>query len=222
MAFETTSGFAAALADPAASPPLTTRGRLGVPDARRFSIYRNNVAVALIGVLEARYPVSRRIVGDDLFRAMARAFAGIRKPRSPVMIAYGEDFPEFAAACVAPIQAGPISSISRMWRVWRTPGSRPITQKMGRLRRSATLAAEPRSIARNADRVSCRSAAFAVCDTGRFDLGVPSKRGRAGRAKRMDRRRRAHHPSRLRRQRAHLAAAGLRLRREVAGGRDAS
>src|SRR5208282_5370725 len=107
MAFETTtSAFAAALADPAASPPATTRGRLGVPDARRFSVYRNNVAVGLIGSLEARYPVSRRIVGDDLFRAMARAFMSARKPRSPVMIAYGEDFPEFAAAYLAAHEPG--------------------------------------------------------------------------------------------------------------------
>ena len=123
MALETTIGaFAAALADPAASPPTTTRGRLGVPDARRFSIYRNNVAVGLIGALEARYPVSRRIVGDDLFRAIARAFVGVRKPRSPVMIAYGEDFPEFAAAYVAPLQAEPnlthLADVARLENAW--------------------------------------------------------------------------------------------------------
>ena len=123
MAFETTtSAFAAALADPAASPPATTRGRLGAPDARRFSVYRNNVAVGLIGALEARYPVSRRIVGDDLFRAMARAFASARKPRSPVMIAYGEDFPEFAAAYVASLEAGPnlahLADVARLENAW--------------------------------------------------------------------------------------------------------
>jgi len=123
MAFETTiSAFAAALADPAASPPVTTRGRLGAPDARRFSVYRNNVAGGLIGALEARYPVSRRIVGDDLFRAIARAFVGVRKPRSPVMIAYGEEFPEFAAAYVAPLEAGPnlahLVDVARLEHAW--------------------------------------------------------------------------------------------------------
>ena len=82
-------------------------GRLGAPDKRRFSVYRNNVAVGLIGALEARYPVSRRIAGDDLFRAMARAFVRAMKPRSPVMIAYGEEFPEFAAAYLAAAEAGP-------------------------------------------------------------------------------------------------------------------
>ena len=68
MSFETTiAAFAAALCDPAAPPPAATRGRRCAPDARRFAVYRNNVAVGLIGALEARYPVCRRIVGDRLF-----------------------------------------------------------------------------------------------------------------------------------------------------------
>ena len=99
MPFEATiSAFAAALGEPSLAPPAMTRGRLGTTDGHRFSVYRNNVAVGLIGALEARYPVSRRFAGDDLFRAMARAFVRSHKPRSPVMIAYGEDFPEFVAA----------------------------------------------------------------------------------------------------------------------------
>ena len=64
MPFETTiRTFAAALDDPSAATPAMTRGRMGAPDGRRFAVYRNNVAVGLIGALEARYPVSRRIVG---------------------------------------------------------------------------------------------------------------------------------------------------------------
>jgi hypothetical protein len=100
MSFETTvRAFATALGDPLAAPPPMTRGRMGAPDARRFAVYRNNVAVGLISALEARYPVSRRIMGEDLFRAMARAFAHAYGPRSPVMIAYGGKFPEFLAGC---------------------------------------------------------------------------------------------------------------------------
>src|ERR1700761_6440835 len=98
MSFETTiRAFRAALDDPSAATPAMTRGRMGAPDARRFAVYRNNVAVGLIGALEARYPVSRRIAGEDLFRAMARAFVRANRPRSPVMIAYGGEFPEFVA-----------------------------------------------------------------------------------------------------------------------------
>jgi hypothetical protein len=123
MPFETTMrAFAAALDDPSAATPVMTRGRIGAPDARRFAVYRNNVAVGLIGALEARYPVSRRIAGDDLFRAMARAFAHAHKPRSPVMIAYGEDFPEFAAAYLAAAEAGPglagLADVARFENAW--------------------------------------------------------------------------------------------------------
>jgi len=117
MPLETTiSAFASALADPAAPPPATTRGRLGAPDARRFSVYRNNVAVGLIGALEARFPVSRRIVGDDAFRAVARAFASARKPRSPVMIAYGQDFPGFAADFLASAEAPELNCLAEVAR----------------------------------------------------------------------------------------------------------
>jgi hypothetical protein len=108
MPFETTvRAFAAALGEPSAPPPATTRGRMGAPDARRFAVYRNNVAVGLIGALEARYPVSRRIAGDDLFRAMARAFVRGHRPRTPVMIAYGAEFPEFMAEYLAEAELRP-------------------------------------------------------------------------------------------------------------------
>ncbi|MBV8795232.1 MAG: putative DNA-binding domain-containing protein [Hyphomicrobiales bacterium] len=113
MSFETTvRAFAAALDDPSAATPAMTRGRMGAPDARRFAVYRNNVAVGLIGALEARYPVSRRIAGEDLFRAMARAFVRAYRPRSPVMIAYGGEFPEFVAEYLA---GGPGREDAREW-----------------------------------------------------------------------------------------------------------
>jgi Putative DNA-binding domain len=115
MSFETTvRAFAAALGEPSAPPPAMTHGRLGAPDASRFAVYRNNVAVGLIGALEARYPVSRRIAGDDLFRAMARAFVRAHRPRSPVMIAYGAEFPEFAADYLAAADAEPSAEQSTL------------------------------------------------------------------------------------------------------------
>ena len=75
------------------------------PTPADLPVYRNNVAVGLIGALEARYPVSRRIAGDELFRAMARAFVRAHKPRSPVMIAYGAEFPEFMPEYLARAEA---------------------------------------------------------------------------------------------------------------------
>ncbi len=117
MPFEATiAAFAAALDEPSASPPAMTRGRLGAPDAPRFSVYRNNVAVGLIGALEARYPAARRIAGDDAFRVLARAFIRASKPRSPVMIAYGDDFPEFLAGCDG--VALSLADVARLENAW--------------------------------------------------------------------------------------------------------
>ena len=96
MSFETTiSAFAAALTNPSAPPPPQTLGREDRPDARRFAVYRNNVAVGLTKALEARYPVTRRLVGDAFFRAMAGAYIAGNKPQNAVLILYGADFPAF-------------------------------------------------------------------------------------------------------------------------------
>ena len=95
---QTVAAFAAALVDPSLPPPAEAHGREGSSDRRRFSVYRNNVAVSLIASLAARYPVTRRLVGEDFFRAMARAYAAKVKPETPVLIHYGRSFPAFIAA----------------------------------------------------------------------------------------------------------------------------
>ncbi len=119
MPFETTvAAFAAALADPSAPPPAGVLGRLAVADSRRFSVYRNNVAVGLMGALEARYPVVRRIAGADVFRALARDFAYERKPRSPVMIAYGHDFPDCLEQAGAQLDLPYLADVARLENAW--------------------------------------------------------------------------------------------------------
>jgi hypothetical protein len=177
MSFETTvRAFAAALADPSAATPAMTHGRMGSPDARRFAVYRNNVAVGLIGALEARYPVSRRIAGDDLFRAMARAFVCAHKPRTPVMIAYGGEFPEFVADYLAKAGASlaHLPDVARLENAWveayhaedanvatvadlaalspdRLPGTRIAFHPAARLLRFATPAASTWASAQRGD-----------------------------------------------------------------------
>lgn len=62
---------------------------------RRFGVYRNNVAVGLIGALASRFPVAEKIVGEEFFAAMAHAFVLVHPPRSPLLLAYGDDFGDF-------------------------------------------------------------------------------------------------------------------------------
>lgn len=64
---------------------------------RRFGVYRNNVAIALTGALAARFPVCEQIVGAAFFTAMAHEFMRLHPPLSPLLLAYGDDFPAFVA-----------------------------------------------------------------------------------------------------------------------------
>jgi hypothetical protein len=90
------AGFAAALSDPALPAPGSLASTEGARPDKRFAVYRNNVAVGLIGALETRFPVTRRIVGEAFFAELARAFARTHPPRSPVMMRFGDDLAGFA------------------------------------------------------------------------------------------------------------------------------
>jgi hypothetical protein len=119
MSFEqTVDSFARALADPSRAPPPETLGRRDAPDARRFAIYRNNIAVSLIAAVEARYPVARRLVGDDFFHAMARAFVERNKPRSAVLLHYGADFPAFIESFAPARELAYLPDVARLENAW--------------------------------------------------------------------------------------------------------
>lgn len=62
---------------------------------RRFEVYRNNVALGLVGALGSRFPVAEKIVGEAFFAAMAHAYILVHPPRSPLLLAYGDDFADF-------------------------------------------------------------------------------------------------------------------------------
>jgi hypothetical protein len=89
------AAFATALLDPDLPPPSGVVSHLSTSPRGRFGVYRNNVMVALVGALEARFPATRRIVGEDFFGAMARLFAVRHPPRTPLMMIYGDGFPDF-------------------------------------------------------------------------------------------------------------------------------
>jgi hypothetical protein len=115
---ETIDAFAESLARPDRPPPAFAWGREGRPDERRFKVYRNNVAAGLIASLEARYPVARRLVGDEFFRGMAGAYVAAHKPASALLIHYGADFAEFIAA-FEPAKGLPyLPDVARLENAW--------------------------------------------------------------------------------------------------------
>ncbi len=89
--------FAGAVLDTDAAVPAPVSRKAGGVPSRRFGVYRNNVYASLIDVLAGRFPVVARLVGEEFFRAMARAYVEDEPPRSAVLLRYGAGFPAFVA-----------------------------------------------------------------------------------------------------------------------------
>jgi len=91
----TQSEFTKSLLDRTMPAPADIRGASRRRADRRFAVYRNNVASGLAQALATRFPVVKRLVGEEFFRAMAHVYATAELPRSPIMLYYGETFPAF-------------------------------------------------------------------------------------------------------------------------------
>lgn len=114
----TQDAFAEALLDPALPVPagVTTAG--GQADPKRFAIYRNNVAVALSRALENRFPVTKKLVGHDFFAGLARFYIADRKPASPLIFTYGDDFADFVAAFTPAAGVPYLADVARLEAAW--------------------------------------------------------------------------------------------------------
>ncbi len=115
----TLAGFAQALLDPEAAMPMGVVGPDGLPDAKRFDVYRNNVASSLTRALEAGFPVVRKLVGDEFFGAMAVVFLRAHPPRNRQLALYGADFPEFLAQFPPVAHLGYLPDVARLEQALR-------------------------------------------------------------------------------------------------------
>ncbi len=98
--------FRAGILDPDRPAPTGLCNPDGAQATKRFDVYRNNVAVSLSDALEAAFPVIRKLVGDQFFRAMAGVYLRKHPPKSPLMMFYGEAMPQFLRR-FAPAQSLP-------------------------------------------------------------------------------------------------------------------
>ncbi|PJE31918.1 Putative DNA-binding domain-containing protein [Pseudooceanicola antarcticus] len=87
--------FREAMLHPEALVPETLRDGHGGPAGRRFSVYRNNVAVGLTEAVLEGFPTLRALLGDENLRALAAPFLRAHPPSSPLMFRYGEALPAF-------------------------------------------------------------------------------------------------------------------------------
>src|SRR3974377_2309499 len=91
--------FATALLDRTVAVPPSLRGAARRRRDRRFAVYRNNVAVGVVSALATRFPVVKRLVGDEFFRAMAHAYASVELARPQPMMSHRETFTVFVEDC---------------------------------------------------------------------------------------------------------------------------
>jgi hypothetical protein len=87
--------FTAALLDPDLAVPPGLVDPRGRPPGKRFAVYRNNMTVSLSDALEQAFPVVRKLLGDEFFRALAREFLRLHPPENPVLMLYGTALPSF-------------------------------------------------------------------------------------------------------------------------------
>jgi hypothetical protein len=110
--------------------PAPLSRKAGASPSRRFGVYRNNVYASLIDVLAGRFPVVARLVGDEFFRAMARAYIEREPPHSAVLIRYGVSFSDFigdfAPAASVPYLAD-MASLEWAWHAaYHAPDAAPL------------------------------------------------------------------------------------------------
>ena len=110
--------FAAALLNPAMPIPDGVVEPGGNPSAKRFAVYRNNVVAGLIDALRETFPVALRIVGEDFFNAMARAYVALDPPRSPILLEYGAGFANFIDEFEPASSLPYLSDVCRIERAW--------------------------------------------------------------------------------------------------------
>lgn len=113
------AAFAVALLDPEAALPAGIVGPDGRPAPKRFSVYRNNVALSLTRALEAAFPTVRKLVGDEFFAAMAGVFLRAHPPQSRMLMLYGGAMPEFLKRFEPVAHLGYLSDVARVDQAMR-------------------------------------------------------------------------------------------------------
>jgi hypothetical protein len=92
--------------------PISLRATTAARAESGLAVYRNNVMSGLIKVVVTRFPVVRRLVGEDSFLESVRRFIAAEPPRSPLLLDYGDGFPQFLRRLGDDLWTGYIADIA--------------------------------------------------------------------------------------------------------------
>lgn len=106
--------FITAVMDAAVPVPIGLVDQDRAAAGRRFSVYRNNVAVSLTEAMHSAFPVVAKLLGQKNMDGLSGIYLRAHPPSSPLMMFYGAEFPAFLEGMSQLDHLGYLGDVARL------------------------------------------------------------------------------------------------------------